>query len=87
MTGKETFAQMQTSEASLDMIRNQAIDAGAIDPMTLRFRIVECDRFDGELLSVAIENIGFPEAIEHTANLAKTRSDSHFYLEPVGFLQ
>jgi hypothetical protein len=78
---------METSPHNLDTIRNQALNAGAIDPMTLRFRIVECDRFDGELLSVPVENISFPEAIEHTANLAKTRSDSHFYLEPVGFIQ
>jgi hypothetical protein len=58
-----------------------------MDPMILRFRIVECDRFDGELLGVPVEDMGFQEAIEHTANLARTRTDSHFYLEPVGFIQ
>jgi hypothetical protein len=68
-------------------LRNEALTAGAMDPMNLRFRIVECDRFDGALLSVAVEDIGFEEAIEHTAGLARTRADSHFYLEPVGFIQ
>jgi hypothetical protein len=78
---------MQPQQPDLETIRNEAVQAGALDPMTLRFRIVECDRFDGELLSVAADDISFPEALEHTANLARTRIDSHFYLEPVGFIQ
>ena len=68
-------------------LRDEAITAGAMDPMNLRFRIVECDKFDGQLLNVGIEDIGFQEAIEYTASLARTRTDSHFYLEPVGFIQ
>ena len=55
--------------------------------MNLRFRIVEFDKFSGALLGVPAADIGFPEAIEATASLIQTRFDSHFCLEPVGFLQ
>ena len=78
---------MHTQQPDLETLRNEAVQAGGMDPMQLRFRIVECDKFDGELLSVPVDDISFPEALEHTANLARTRIDSHFYLEPVGFIQ
>lgn len=71
----------------LQSIRNEALLAGALDPMSLRFRIVEYDKFDGRLLNVMADDIGFPEALEQTSNLARTRTDSHFCLQPVGFLQ
>ena len=79
---------MQTAPIpDLQAIRNEALQAGAIDPTTLRFRILELDKFDGTLLSVPSEDIGLSEAIERTAKLVRSRIDSHFCLEPVGFIQ
>jgi len=71
----------------LQALRNEAIAAGALDPMNLRFRVMEYDRVSGELLGVPVLDIGFSEAIEKTARLIQTRSDSHFCLDPVGFIQ
>jgi hypothetical protein len=71
----------------LQSIRNEAISAGALDPMSLRFRVVEYDKASGELLGVPMQDIGFFEAIEKTARLIEIRSDSHFCLHPVGFIQ
>ncbi len=68
-------------------IRNEALLAGAVDPATLRFRLLELDKFDGTILSVPSENIGLSEALEQAASLVRVRLDSHFCLEPVGFIQ
>lgn len=71
----------------LQMIRNEALSAGALDPMHLRFRVVEYDKVSGELLGVPMQDIGLSEAIEKTAHLIQVRGDSHFFLHPVGFIQ
>ena len=71
----------------LEAIRNEALLAGAIDPTTLRFRILELDKIDGTLLSIPSEDIGLSEALQQTASLVRSRIDSHFCLEPVGFIQ
>ena len=71
----------------LEAIRNEALAAGALDPMSLRFRVVEYDKISGEMLGVTAHDIGFSEAIEATASLIQARADSHFCLHPVGFLQ
>jgi|GEM_PF-2506105 len=68
-------------------MRAEAIGAGALDPATLRFRIVEFDKQSGELLGIPVSDIGFSDAIVHTASLIEQRFDSHFCLEPVGFIQ
>ena len=78
---------MNTQDMDIQTLCDQAMQAGALDPMTLRFRVVEYDKFDGAFVSVAFDDIGFPEAIEQTADLVRTRSDSHFCLQPVGFIQ
>jgi hypothetical protein len=71
----------------LQTIRNEALSAGALDPGNLRFRVVEYDKASGELLGIPMQNIGLGEAIEKTARLIEARSDSHFFLHPVGFIQ
>jgi hypothetical protein len=68
-------------------IRNEALAAGAVDPFSLRFRVVEYDKISGEFLGVPMQDIGLPEAIEKTARLIQTRIDSHFLVHPVGFIQ
>ena len=55
--------------------------------MSLRFRVVEYDKASGKLLGIPMQDIGLSEAIEKTAQLIQIRSDSHFYLHPVGFIQ
>ena len=70
-----------------ETLRNEAMFAGALDPMTLRFQIVEYDKFSGELLGVPSNDLGFREAIETTAGLIEAHQDSHFCLQPVGFIQ
>lgn len=71
----------------LQSLRNEALAAGALDPTTLRFRVIEYDKFSGELIGVPIHDITFSDAVETTARLIQTRSDSHFCLDPVGFIQ
>ena len=78
---------MNTQELDIQTLCDQAMQAGALDPMTLRFRVVEYDKFDGTFVSVPFDDIGFPEALEQTADLVRTRSESHFCLQPVGFIQ
>ena len=69
----------------LDALRNEAIFAGALDPMSLRFQIVEYDKSSGEMLGVPCDDIGFREAIETTAGLIERRRDSHFCLPACWF--
>ena len=71
----------------LQTIRNEAIAAGALDPFHLRFQVVEYDKASGRMLGVPMRDIGLSEAIEKTARLIESRSDSHFCLHPVGFIQ
>jgi hypothetical protein len=71
----------------LDALRNEALFAGALDPMSLRFQVIEYDKSSGKFLSVPYDNMGFREAIETTASLIRKRQDSHFCLQPVGFIQ
>jgi hypothetical protein len=76
----------QISMPDLQAICQEAISAGAVDPMGLRFRVVEYDKASGEILGVPMQDIGFREAIEKTALLIQARIDSHFCLDPVGFI-
>ena len=71
----------------VDTIRDEAIRAGGLDPMALLFRVVEYEKASGELLGVPLKDVGFQDAVKRTAALMKKRGDSHFCLEPVGFLQ
>jgi hypothetical protein len=70
-----------------EALRKQALFAGAVDPVSIRFRIVEYDKSTGKLLSIPCAEIGFRAAIETTARLIESRRESHFCLEPVGFVQ
>jgi hypothetical protein len=71
----------------LQTIRNEALSAGALDPLNLRFRVVEYDKASGQVLGIPMQDIGLGEAIEKTAHLIQLRGDSHFFLHPVGFIQ
>jgi len=71
----------------MQALRNEALSAGALDPFTLRFRVVEYDKASGEMLSIPIHDTGFADAVEKTARLIQIRADSHFCLDPVGFIQ
>jgi hypothetical protein len=70
----------------LQAIRNEAINGGAIDPMTLRFQVVEYSKISGEQLGILADNLGLRAAIETAASLIPERDESHFRLEPVGFI-
>ncbi len=84
MTSPETTSATQPDILAM---RQEAIRSGGLDPLHFRFRIVEYEKSSGELLGVPMENMGFVDAVEHTAGLIQERADSHFCLEPVGFLQ
>jgi len=71
----------------MQAIRSEVLSAGAIDPLKLRFRVVEYDKASGELLGIPISDIGFLDAVEKTARLIQSRADSHFCLHPMGFIQ
>lgn len=83
----ENSALQPLSPPDIEAIRNEALLAGALDPTTLRFRVVEYDRFSGEVIGVPIHDIAFADAVEKTARLIEARADSHFCLDPVGFIQ
>lgn len=68
-------------------MRNEAISGGAIDPMSLRFQIVEYNKASGEQLAILAYDLGFRAAVEKAASLIPGRDQSHFCLEPVGFIQ
>ena len=70
-----------------EALRTEALMAGAIDPMSLRFEIVEYDKWSGERLGVPGGDLGFQEAVIKTADLIEANSDSHFCLQPIGFVQ
>ena len=76
-----------TTLPDLEALRNQALFAGALDPMSLRFQIVEYNKSSWELLGVRCADIGFRDAIQTTAGMIESRRDSHFCLQPVGFVQ
>jgi hypothetical protein len=78
---------MQAVLPDLQTIRNDALTAGGVDPMFLRFRVVELEQQTGHVLGITAHNVGFREAVEMTESLMRDRRDSHFCLEPVGFLQ
>ncbi len=79
--------QMQENNFNIDAMRHEALMAGALDPMSLRFAIVEYDKWSGERLGMPGDNLGFREAVYKTANLIEANSESHFCLQPVGFVQ
>ena len=68
-------------------IRQEALSAGGVDLMSLRFRVVEYEKATGEMIGVLLENAGFRDAVEETQAFIRENEDSHFCLEPVGFIQ
>jgi hypothetical protein len=72
---------------NVEALRTEAILAGALDPMSLRFRIVEYAKSTGELLSVPGADMGFREAVDTAARLIESGGNSYFCLQPVGFVQ
>lgn len=82
MSMRETVA-----EGDVMALCEQALAAGAVNPMSLRFRVVEYDKFDGTLVGVAFDDLAFDDAVEQTADLIRERADSHFCLQPLGYLQ
>ncbi len=68
-------------------ICHDALLAGGLDPLSLRFRVVEYERASGELIRVLSENSGLLEALENTGPFIAGSSGSDFRFEPVGFLQ
>jgi hypothetical protein len=70
----------------LQALRNEAINGGALDPMNLRFQIVEYSKVSGEQLGILAQDLGLSAAIETAARLIPERDQSHFCLEPVGFI-
>jgi hypothetical protein len=79
--------QGQTGIPDFETIRQDAVLAGGLDLMSLRFRVVEYEKVTGEMIGVPIENAGFRDAVEETQALIRENAASHFCLEPVGFLQ
>ncbi len=75
------------SAPDINAIRSEALLAGGVDPFSLRYRVVEYRRSNGELIGFPLDDLGFVDAVEKTAALIQSASDSHFCLEPVGFLQ
>lgn len=71
----------------VEQICHDALMAGGLNPLTLRFRIVEYRKSSGELIGVPKEDLAFSDAVAKTMALIARRADSHFCLEPVGFVQ
>jgi hypothetical protein len=77
----------ETTSPDIEALRQEALVAGALDPISLRFRIMEYDKASDELLGIPYDDIGFRDAVETTADLIESRRDSYFFLQPVGFVQ
>jgi hypothetical protein len=86
-THQSAVMDYQTAAPDFETIRQDALMAGGIDVMSMRFRVIEYEKATGEMVGVAIQNAGFRDAVEKTQKLIIKRADSHFCLEPVGFLQ
>ena len=71
----------------VEEIRAEAIRAGALDPLGLRFRIVRRHRSSGEVVEVNAGTLGFREAVETTIGLSRDGGCFDFVLEPVEFVQ
>jgi hypothetical protein len=71
----------------VEELRAEAIRAGAVDPMGLRFRIIRRHRSSGEVVEVKADNLGFREAVETTIVLSRDGGYFDFVLEPVEFVQ
>lgn len=82
-----TNSALATATPDIRALREEAINAGAMDPMILRFRIVEFDKSSGEQLGIPVDDIGFCDAVTRTAHLIEAKEESRFCLEPVGFIQ
>jgi len=54
-------------------IRKDALRRGALDPMGLRYRILEYDRSGGGLIGIRAGDLGFREAVEKTAGLDRNK--------------
>jgi len=70
-----------------DALRREAIRAGAMGTMALRFRIVAYDRVSGKRVGVQDENTSFRDAVEKAAGLIQAQQHLHFLVEPIGFIQ
>ena len=81
------LADPQDIQPSFQTIRDEAMDAGGVDPLFLRFRVVELEQLTGRVLGIPAQNAGFREAVEITNSLLQDGRTSHFRLEPVGLLQ
>lgn len=75
------------SQTEVQTYRDEATAAGAVDPMTLRFRVVEYDKFDGTLVGVPFDDLAFDVAVERTEDLIRLHADSEFCLQPTGWIQ
>jgi hypothetical protein len=71
----------------VEEIRAEAIRAGALDPMGLRFRIIRRHRSSGEVVEIKAGNLGFRDAVETTIALSRHGGCFDFVLEPVEFVQ
>jgi hypothetical protein len=76
----------ETTLPDIEALRQEALVAGALDPISLRFRIMEFDKLSDELLGIPYDDIGFRDAVETAADLIESRSTSYFCLQPVGFV-
>jgi hypothetical protein len=70
-----------------DEIRSEAIRNGGLDPATLRFRIVEYQKADGEIVAIHGDDLAFVAAVAAAVKLVQGQRDSEFCLQPVGFVQ
>lgn len=70
----------------ISQLCEDAVSAGAIDPMSLRFMVIEYDRRDGSVLGIPFPDVTLTEALRLTAGLIGRGTGSGFLLEPVGFI-
>ena len=62
-TSEALATNQEAGMPDIAALREEALQAGALDPTVLRFRIVEFDRHSGEMLGVPVADIGFSDAL------------------------
>ena len=77
---------MSLSAHLLHSLRDEAISAGAIDPFSLTFKVVEYDIEQDRIIRTLFDDLSFRDAVERVGQLVAEGTQSHFYLKPTGFV-
>jgi hypothetical protein len=74
------------NESDITEIRQAAIQAGGVDPVTLRFRVIEYDKDNGEFRKLLMTDSSLSGAVMEVRRITPECPWSRFVLEPIAFI-